>query len=324
MAEKVALIILDGWGIGKKDDSNGVYMAKTPFFDRLMKENPNATLVTYGEKVGLPKGQMGNSEVGHMNIGAGRIVYQDLLKIDNAIEDESFFKEKELLNAVEYARKKNKKLHLMGLVSKGGVHSSFNHLKALCDLVINSKIDNCFIHAFTDGRDCNTKTGLSYINELSDYIAASKIQIASIVGRYYAMDRDKRWERIKKAYDLLVHGKGEEFESPLKAIEKSYSDNVTDEFITPKKILNVDGDIEEGDVVICFNFRTDRCREITMALTQEDMPEFQMKVTPLHYVTMTNYDKTFKGINVVYDKLNLKATLGEVISENNLTQLNNA
>jgi len=321
MAEKVALIILDGWGIGKKDDSNGVYMAKTPFFDQLMKENPNSTLVTYGEKVGLPKGQMGNSEVGHMNIGAGRIVYQDLLKIDNAIEDESFFKEKELLNAVEYARKKNKKLHLMGLVSKGGVHSSFNHLKALCDLVIKSKIDNCFIHAFTDGRDCNPKTGLSYINELSDYIAASKIQIASIVGRYYAMDRDKRWERIKKAYDLLVHGKGEEFESPIKAIEKSYSDNVTDEFITPKKILNVDGNIEEGDVVICFNFRTDRCREITMALTQEDMPEFQMKATPLHYVTMTNYDKTFKGINVVYDKLNLKSTLGEVISENNLTQL---
>jgi len=321
MAKKVALIILDGWGIGRKDDSNGVYMARTPFFDQFMKDHPNATLVTYGEKVGLPEGQMGNSEVGHMNIGAGRIVYQDLLKIDNAIKDNSFFKEETILQAIDYASENNKKIHLMGLVSKGGVHSSLNHLKALCDLIRKSKNENCFIHAFTDGRDSNPKTGLSYIKELSNHIADSSIQIASIVGRYYAMDRDKRWERVKQAYDLLVYGKGDEFDSPISAIENSYLNNVTDEFITPKKISNVNGTIEEGDVVICFNFRTDRCREITMALTQEDMVDYQMKTLSLHYVTMTNYDRTFKGIHVVYDKDDLESTLGEVISKNKLSQL---
>ncbi len=321
MANKVALIILDGWGIGRKDDSNGVFMARTPFFDKLIKRHPNNTLVTYGEKVGLPDGQMGNSEVGHMNIGAGRIVYQDLLKIDNAIKDNSFFKEQTLLHAIEYAKESNKKVHLIGLVSKGGVHSSFEHLKALCNLIKESDDINCFIHAFTDGRDCNPKTGLSYIEELSSNIAGTGIQIASIIGRYYAMDRDKRWERIKQAYDLLVHGKGDEFECPISAIEDSYANNVTDEFITPKKIINVDGNIEEGDVVICFNFRTDRCREITMALTQENMVDHKMKTIPLHYVTMTNYDRTFKNIQVVYNKENLQETLGEIISKNNLSQL---
>ena len=321
MSDKLALIILDGWGIGKKDNSNGVHLANTPFFDGLLRNHPNATLVTYGEKVGLPKGQMGNSEVGHMNIGAGRIVYQDLLKIDNAIKDESFFKEEALLNAIEYAKAKNKKIHLIGLVSKGGVHSSFNHLTALCDLVEKSNAENCFIHAFTDGRDCNPTTGLTYIKELSNYISKTKIKIASVIGRYYSMDRDNRWERIKKAYDLLVNGIGEEFTSPIHAIENSYFNNVTDEFITPKKISDVNGKIEEGDVVICFNFRTDRCREITIALTQQNFPKFQMKTLPLHYVTMTNYDKTFKGVHVVYDKLNLVATLGEVIGNNKFTQL---
>ncbi|MBG16363.1 MAG: phosphoglycerate mutase (2,3-diphosphoglycerate-independent) [Crocinitomicaceae bacterium] len=321
MRKKVGLIILDGWGFGKGDFSDGVHLAKTPYFDSLLKEYPNSTLVTYGEKVGLPEGQMGNSEVGHMNIGAGRIVYQDLLRIDNAIKDGSFFKENELLRALEYAQENNKKVHLMGLVSKGGVHSSFYHLLALCDLIKEKKVDNCFIHAFTDGRDCNPKTGISYLKELENYISNSSIKIASIIGRYYAMDRDNRWERIKKAYNLLVKGDGESFSSVSSAINSSYENGITDEFILPSKINNVNGLIQQGDVVICFNFRTDRCREISKVLTQEDFPEFQMKTIPLHYVTMTNYDKTFEGVNVVYKKENLSNTLGEVISTAKRAQL---
>ncbi len=249
MSKKAALIILDGWGIGNMDKTNGIHLAKTPYFDHLCHNQPNATLITYGEKVGLPAGQMGNSEVGHMNIGAGRIVYQDLLRINNAIKDKSFFDEDELLKALSYAQKSNKKIHLMGLVSKGGVHSSFDHLKALCDLINQKDIKNCFIHVFTDGRDCNPKTGLSYIQELTEFIDDTDIQIASIVGRYYAMDRDKRWERIKKAYDLLVSGIGEEYDSPIIAIQESYINKITDEFITPKKIRNVNGVLEDGDVV---------------------------------------------------------------------------
>ena len=318
--KKVGLIILDGWGIGRRDHSDGVYLAKTPMFDSLIAENPNATLITYGESVGLPKGQMGNSEVGHMNIGAGRIVYQDLLKINNAIKNEMFFKEKELLKTLEYVKKNNKKLHLMGLVSKGGVHSSFEHLIALCNLIKDNQIENCYIHAFTDGRDCNPKSGISYVKELEDFILNSNIKIASIIGRYFAMDRDKRWARIKTAYDLLVNGKGKEFEKASSAVTESYNDGITDEFILPS-IINKNGNIEDGDAVICFNFRTDRCREITQVLTQHDMPEYKMKTKSLHFVTMTNYDKTFKNINVIYDKENLSQTLGEVIAENGLKQL---
>lgn len=321
MKKKVGLVILDGWGFGKKDSSDGIHLAKTPFFDSLLEKYPNSSLITHGEKVGLPSGQMGNSEVGHLNIGAGRIVFQDLLRIDNAIKDGSFFEEKQLLAALNYAKENNKKVHLMGLVSKGGVHSSFSHLLALCDLVQKHRINKCFIHAFTDGRDCNPNSGVSYIKELETYIQKYSIKIASVVGRYYAMDRDNRWERIKKAYDLLVFGRGSIYSSSVEAIESSYENNILDEFILPSKIQNVDGQFEKDDVVICFNFRTDRCREITNALTQQDFPEFKMKKTPLHFVTMTNYDKSFKDINVVYDKENLQKTLGEVISDAKCSQL---
>ena len=321
MSKKVGLIILDGWGIGKKDNSDGVHLAKTPTFDALINKYPNSTLITYGEDVGLPKGQMGNSEVGHMNIGAGRVVYQDLLRIDNAIKDTSFFEEEALIKALDYAQKNNKKVHLMGLVSKGGVHSSFRHLLALCDLVAEKEIKNCFIHAFTDGRDCNPTTGLSYIKELENYISSTKIKIASVVGRYYAMDRDNRWERIKKAYDLLVHGKGKEFSTASEAIENSYKNQVTDEFILPAKIKQSNSEIAKGDVVICFNFRTDRCREITQALTQKEFSDLKMKPISLYYVTMTNYDKTFEDVKVVYNKDNLSNTLGQVLAEQELKQL---
>ena len=320
LTKKVGLIILDGWGIGKRDHSDGVHLAKTPMLDSLISEYPNSTLITYGESVGLPKGQMGNSEVGHMNIGAGRIVCQDLLKIDTAITSQTFFKEKELLKTLEYVKKSNKKLHLMGLVSKGGVHSSFEHLKALCDLINENRIENCYIHAFTDGRDCNPKSGISNVKELESFINNSNIKIASIIGRYYAMDRDKRWERIKIAYDLLVKGVGKQFNNASDAVTQSYNDGITDEFILPS-IINENGKVEDGDAVICFNFRTDRCREITQVLTQNDMPEYKMKTKALHFVTMTNYDKTFKNINVIYDKENLTQTLGEVIAENGLKQL---
>ena len=320
LTKKVGLIILDGWGIGKRDHSDGVHLAKTPMFDSLISKYPNSTLITHGESVGLPKGQMGNSEVGHMNIGAGRIVCQDLLKINNAIKNETFFKEKELLKTLEYVKKSNKKLHLMGLVSKGGVHSSYEHLKALCNLINDNHIENCYIHAFTDGRDCNPKSGISNVTELEDFLYNSNIKIASIIGRYFAMDRDKRWERIKSAYDLLVKGVGKQFNNASDAVTQSYNDGITDEFILPS-IINKNGKIEDGDAVICFNFRTDRCREITQVLTQNDMPEYKMKTKALHFLTMTNYDKTFKNINVIYDKENLTQTLGEVIADNGLNQL---
>ena len=320
LTNKVVLMILDGWGIGKKDHSNGVHLAKTPMYDSLLSNYPNATLVTYGEDVGLPSGQTGNSEVGHMNIGAGRIVYQDLLKIDNAIKDQTFFNEKELLETVKYAKRENKKLHLMGLVSKGGVHSSFKHLTALCEFIESNNIQNCFIHAFTDGRDCNPTSGFSYLKELEKTILDTKINIATVIGRYYAMDRDNRWERIKIAYDLLVNGVGEKYNSATDAVSDNHTKNITDEFILPS-IIDENGTIEDGDAVICFNFRTDRCREITQVLTQIDMPEHNMQKKKLYYVTMTNYDKTFKNIKVIYNKENLVKTLGEVISDKKLKQL---
>ena len=317
--KKTVLLILDGWGKGRGDETDGIHLANTPFMDSLYESCPNSNLVTYGEAVGLPEGQMGNSEVGHLNIGAGRVVYQDLVRINNAIKDKSFFENETLLNAIQEAKAENKKVHLIGLVSKGGVHSSQEHLYALCDLLAQNDIQESYIHAFTDGRDCDPKSGLGYIAELEDYLVGKKTKIASIIGRYYAMDRDKRWERIKKAYDLLINGSGSKFSSAIEAIESNYRNNITDEFIEPSLIENVQ--IEERDIVICFNFRTDRCREITMALTQQNYPDQEMNVLDLHYVTMTNYDNTFKGVNVIYDKENLKMTMGEVLSKHGLKQI---
>jgi 2,3-bisphosphoglycerate-independent phosphoglycerate mutase len=318
--KKIALIILDGWGIGKKDQTDGTFLANTPFVDSLYTNYPNTTLITYGEDVGLPEGQMGNSEVGHLNIGAGRVVYQDLVRINKAIQDKSIRENEALVNAFNYAKEKNVSVHFIGLVSKGGVHSMQEHLYDLCYMANDFGITQSYIHSFTDGRDTDPKRAHGYIQELEAAIENTPTKIASVIGRYYAMDRDKRWERIKKAYDLMVHGVGESYSSSVKAIEDSYNKNITDEFIEPI-IIDKHGVIKEGDVVICFNFRTDRCREITMALTQQAFHEQNMHPLNLHYVTMTNYDQTFKNVNVVFDKDNLNNTLGEVISEAGLKQI---
>jgi len=324
MSKKVALLILDGWGHGDKTKSDAIYNANTPFVDSLEKNYPNAELLTDGENVGLPSGQMGNSEVGHLNIGAGRIVYQELTRINKAIQDGEFQKNKILLDAFRYAKKENKKVHLIGLVSTGGVHSSLNHIYAICDLAKAQGLTKVFIHAFTDGRDCNPTTGMAHIQNLQTHLKNSVGKIATVIGRYYAMDRDNRWPRIQLAHDLMVNGKGEEIQDPIEAIQKSYAAEITDEFIKPFVVVENNkpvGKIEEGDVVISFNFRTDRCREITTALTQKDMPEFGMKKLNLHYVTMTNYDSTFRNVNVVFEKDNLNNTIGEIISKSGLTQV---
>jgi 2,3-bisphosphoglycerate-independent phosphoglycerate mutase len=322
MSKKVVLIIMDGWGEGAKTKANAIYNANTPFVDSLYKNYPHSHLLTSGENVGLPEGQMGNSEVGHLNIGAGRIVYQDLVKINLAIKDGSFHKHPVILDAINYAKKNNKKLHLMGLVSDGGVHSHINHLKALCDVTKEQQLDNVFMHCFTDGRDTDPKSGLRFVKDLENHLKTSSGKIASVIGRYYAMDRDKRWERVKLAYDLLVKREGKNFKTAAEGIQNSYNDGVTDEFIKPIIVDNAgNAAIEEGDAVICFNFRTDRCREITLALTQKDFPEQDMHKINLHYVTMRNYDDTFKNVNVIYDKDNLTMTLGEVISKAGKTQI---
>ena len=323
--KKVALVILDGWGYGKKDESDAIFMAKTPIFDKLIKTYPNATLKTHGKNVGLPDGQMGNSEVGHLNIGAGRVVYQDLVKINNAIKDNSVAGNKELLAAFEYAKENDRKVHFIGLVSDGGIHSHLNHLVKLCKLAAENNVKNSFIHAFTDGRDTDPKSGRGYLQFLQKEIKDTPTKIASVIGRYYSMDRDLRWERIKKAYDLMVHGIGESSEDVLSSINKSYNEGVTDEFLEPLVITNENdkavATIEPNDVVICFNYRTDRCREITRALHQESLKEHSMQKLPLYYVTMTNYDDNFKGVHVIFKKNNLENTLGEVISKNNLSQI---
>ncbi|MGB0881366.1 MAG: 2,3-bisphosphoglycerate-independent phosphoglycerate mutase [Vicingaceae bacterium] len=324
-SKKVALIILDGWGLGDQSSSDAIYNANTTFFDRCMAQHPNSTLKTYGEHVGLPKGQMGNSEVGHLNIGAGRIVYQDFSKINNAVADNSIASNKTILNAFKIAKEKNVSVHFMGLVSDGGIHSHQNHLYKLCDLAQENEVNDVFIHAFTDGRDCDPKSGKEQLEALENHLTNSKGELVSAIGRYYAMDRDNRWERVKEAYDLLLHGTGEKSENLVDTIQESYNNTVTDEFVKP--IVKVDkngtaiGRIKENDVVICFNYRTDRCREITIALTQEDLVDFGMQTIPLHYVTMTNYNKNFKNINVIYDKDNIKNTLGEVLESNNKTQI---
>ncbi|HBF19941.1 MAG TPA: 2,3-bisphosphoglycerate-independent phosphoglycerate mutase, partial [Cryomorphaceae bacterium] len=320
MSHKTALIILDGWGIAKDPSVSAIDKAKTPFIDSLYHDYPHAQLEASGMAVGLPEGQMGNSEVGHMNLGAGRVVYQDLVKINLAVEDGSLAREKVLQDALQYARSQNKKLHLIGLLSDGGVHSHINHLKGLASAAHDSGLQDVYVHVFTDGRDTDPKGGLGYVDELEAHLEKTTGKIASVVGRYYAMDRDKRWERVKLAYDLLVHGKGEKFNSAREAIQASYDEGVTDEFIKPR-LIKPAGTIEEGDVVLCFNFRTDRGRQITMALTQQDFPEQDMKKLDLYYVTMTRYDDTFKGVKVIYEKDNLEDTLGEVLSKAGKTQI---
>ena len=321
MDKKTALIILDGWGIGAKDNSDGVHLAKTPFFDHLLKNNPHAQLKTFGKEVGLPEGQMGNSEVGHLNIGAGRVVYQDLLRINNAIEDGSFFNNKQLLKAIEIANKNNSAIHLMGLVSQGGVHSSLNHLLSLCTFLKENFNGSVFIQGFTDGRDCSPNSGISAFDKLEKHISKSNISISSIIGRYYAMDRDQRWERIQRAYNLLINAEGEIKKDCPTAFKDSYDKEITDEFFEPVKIKNLEGTIKNDDVVICFNFRTDRCRQITTALTQKDFTDYNMESKSLNYFTMTNYDRSFQNIEVIYDKENLPMTMGEVLSINNKMQL---
>jgi len=322
--KKVILIIMDGWGLGKVSVSDAIQNAKVPFVSSLYHQYPHTTLTTCGEVVGLPDGQMGNSEVGHLNLGAGRIVYQELQRINVSIRDGSFAANPILLNAIRYARENDKPLHLMGLVSDGGVHSHINHLKALLDVCQQQGLTKVFIHAFTDGRDCDPKSGLGFIKELQDHAAKSVGKIATVSGRYYAMDRDNRWERVKLAYDALVNATGLSSTDAVRAIESSYEVDITDEFIRPTVIMENEkpvATINNGDAVICFNFRTDRCREITRALTQMEFPQHDMHPLSLHYTTMTEYDKTFKDVQVIFETDNLNNTLGQVIENHGLQQI---
>lgn len=318
MNKKVLLMILDGWGVAVNKKVSAIDQAKTPFINSLYPQYANSKLEASGLAVGLPAGQMGNSEVGHMNIGAGRIIYQDLVKINKAVEEKELDKNQVLLNAFEYAKKNNKNVHLIGLVSDGGVHSHIDHLKGICTIAQHAGIKNLFVHAFTDGRDTDPKGGLGYLRDLQAHLTKTTGKIASIVGRYFAMDRDKRWERVKLAYDLLVHGTGEAATDVSAIVQKSYDNNVTDEFIKPVVMVENGkpvATIQEGDVVLCFNFRTDRGREITQALTQQNFPEQAMKALHLYYITLTNYDDTFKNVTVIFDKDNLNNTLGEVLAK---------
>lgn len=324
MNKKVILTILDGWGIANNQQVSAVDQAHTPTVDQLYKKYAHATLRTDGMHVGLPEGQMGNSEVGHMNLGAGRIVYQDLVKINLAVEKNTLKDELELKQAFEYAKNKNKNVHFLGLVSDGGVHSHIKHLKGLVKAANDAGVENKYVHAFTDGRDVDPQSGKEFINELIPYLDEQNAALASIVGRYYAMDRDQRWERVKKAYDLLVNGQGTPTENPLEVIQKSYDQNITDEFLEPILITKNNqpiASIKAGDVVIFFNFRTDRGRQLTEALSQKDFPDFQMKTLPLYYVTMTKYDDSYKNVRVVYNKENIQATLGEVLAVKGKTQI---
>jgi len=323
--KRVILIIMDGWGLGKVASSDAIQHANAPFTKSLYSKYPNTTLTTCGELVGLPEGQMGNSEVGHLNLGAGRIVYQELQRINVGIRNGSFAKNEHLLTAIRFAKQNNKPLHLLGLVSDGGVHSHINHLKAIVDICQTEGLSDVFIHAFTDGRDCDPKSGLGFIKELQEHLNKTIGKIATISGRYYAMDRDKRWERIKLAYDALVNGIGNLSTDAVAAIEESYRNNITDEFIKPTIITNKDqrpvATIKDGDVAICFNFRTDRCREITEVLTQKDFPEYGMKKLTLHYTTMTQYDHRFQNVHVVFENDDLKNTLGEIFEQQGKKQI---
>jgi len=325
MGKKVLLIIMDGWGEGEKNKSNLIYNTPTPFIDSLYKKAAYSKLKCSGLDVGLPLGQMGNSEVGHLNIGAGRVVYQDYVKINLAVEDNSISNNKVITDAYTYAKTNNKNVHFLGLVSDGGVHSSTKHLMKLCDIADEHGLKNVYIHALTDGRDTDPRSGLNFIKTLQSHIKNTSARIATVSGRYYAMDRDKRWERIKIAYDMLKFGIGTKFTNATDAVKNAYDNGITDEFIKPCVIVNDNNEplttLKEGDVVICFNFRTDRLREISSVLTQNPYPEFDMDTMPLYYVTMAKYDETFKNVHVIFDKEDLDMTLGEVISNNGKTQL---
>lgn len=320
MAKKVLLVILDGYGLGdhKKDDA--IFNTPTPYIDSLMEEWPVSKLQACGEDVGLPDGQMGNSEVGHLNIGAGRVVYQDLVKINRAIEDGSILANPEIVSAFSYAKDHNVPIHFMGLVSDGGVHSSLTHLYALCNIAKQYGLNNAFIHCFMDGRDTDPKSGARFLDELNRHCEGSPAKIASVIGRYYAMDRDKRWERIREAYNLLVHGIGEKTTNMVKAVEDSYAEGITDEFIKPIVNENFDGRIREGHVVIFFNYRNDRAKELTAVLTQHS--EDGMNPVPgLQYYCMTPYDASFKDVHIIFDKVDVTDTLAEYLSKNNMRQL---
>ena len=322
MGKKALLMILDGWGIGNHTKSDAIFSTPTPYWDYLVKTYPNSQLQASGENVGLPDGQMGNSEVGHLNIGAGRVLYQDLVKINKSIADKSILENKEIKSAFSYAKENGKAIHFMGLTSNGGVHSSLEHLYALCDIAKEYGLEKVFIHCFMDGRDTDPKSGKGFIEEVEAHCKKSAGTIASIIGRFYAMDRDKRWNRVKEAYDLLVEGKGKQADDMVKAMQESYDEDVTDEFIKPIVNSTVDGTIKEGDAVIFFNYRNDRAKELTIVLTQQDMPEEGMKTIPgLQYYCMTPYDSSFKGVHILFDKENVQNTLGEYLANNGKKQL---
>ena len=322
MSKKALLMILDGWGIGDQGKDDVIFNTPTPYWDYLVKTYPHSQLQASGENVGLPDGQMGNSEVGHLNIGAGRVVYQDLVKINLACRDNSIMKNPEIVSAFTYAKENGKNIHFMGLTSDGGVHSSLDHLFKLCDISKEYGIENTYVHCFMDGRDTDPKSGKGFIEQLEAHCAKSAGKIASIIGRYYAMDRDKRWERVKEAYDLLVNGVGKKASDMVQAMQESYDEGITDEFIKPIANANVDGTIKEGDVVIFFNYRNDRAKELTVVLTQQDMPEAGMHTIPgLQYYCMTPYDASFKGVHILFDKENVMNTLGEYLAAKGLKQL---
>lgn len=325
MNKKVILMILDGWGKSPDPKVSAIAQANTPFVDSLYTQYPNADLLTDGMNVGLPEGQMGNSEVGHMNLGAGRIVYQDLAKINKAVKEDTLKNEKVIQEAFAFAKGNNKAVHFLGLVSDGGVHSHIDHLKALIKAADESGVQNAFVHAFTDGRDVDPKSGKGFLVDLVNFCSDKSTKLASVIGRYYAMDRDKRWERVKLAYDVVVNAEGEKVQDIGKAMQKSYDEGVTDEFIKPLVLTDALAQplakIQPGDVVIFFNFRTDRGRELTQALSQQDFHEQNMHKMDLYYVTMTNYDESFKGVKVIYDKENIRETLGEVLSKNGKKQI---
>ena len=322
MAHKALLMILDGWGIGDHSKGDVIYSTPTPYWDSLLADYPHSQLQASGENVGLPDGQMGNSEVGHLNIGAGRVVYQDLVKINKAIREGSIMDNPEIKSAYSYARDNGKALHLMGLTSDGGVHSSLDHLFALCDIAKTYGLEKVYIHCFMDGRDTDPRSGKGFIEQLQAHCEKSTGVIASIIGRYYAMDRDKRWERVKIAYDLLVKGEGKQADDMVAAMQQSYDEDVTDEFIKPINNSTVDGTIKEGDAVIFFNYRNDRAKELTTVLTQHDMPDEGMHtIKDLQYYCMTPYDASFTGVHILFDKENVDNTLGEYLSSLNKHQL---
>ena len=321
MAQKILLMILDGWGNAPDPKVSALNQAKTPYIDSLYVNYSFNSLRTDGEHVGLPKGQMGNSEVGHMNLGAGRIVYQDLAKINLAVKKNELRNKKVLTDSFKFAKKQGKKVHLLGLLSDGGVHSHINHLKGLIDLIEDYELPEVYLHAFTDGRDVDPQSGKRFVNQIEEKLKGKHTKLATLIGRYYAMDRDRRWERVKLAYDLLLHGKGSPSIDFEKSLQESYNEGITDEFIKPLIKANASSRIEQGDVVLFFNFRTDRGRELTQALSQQPFPEYDMKPLDLNYITLTNYDDSFKGVKVVFDKENLQDTLGEVLSKAGKTQV---